>query len=187
MWDRLSTTAGALRNQVGRLAEEALASAEEFSQQVCFDRAVADLLRPNYRLQWSASHHYRRQWLVLNKIEVLLPCVGAGGAAASAAGPRAAGVDGDARSDAPEPASTCTPASARGGRRQLTPRGVEGPLGSRKVQVQQPATRAPQASRAHRCTEHLQPRRHGSLNPSGTGSSNFMCTQAHWNTGSTGA
>ena len=33
MWDRLSTTAGALRNQVGRLAEEALASAEEFSQQ----------------------------------------------------------------------------------------------------------------------------------------------------------
>ena len=34
MWDRLSNTAGALRNQVGRLAEEALASAEEFSQQV---------------------------------------------------------------------------------------------------------------------------------------------------------
>jgi hypothetical protein len=34
MWDRLSTTAGAVRKQVGRLAEEALASAEEFSQQV---------------------------------------------------------------------------------------------------------------------------------------------------------
>ncbi len=44
MWDRLSTTAGALRNQVGRLAEEALASAEEFSQQVRFDSAVTDLL-----------------------------------------------------------------------------------------------------------------------------------------------
>ena len=40
MWDRLSTTAGALRNQVGRLAEEALASAEEFSQQVCVARAL---------------------------------------------------------------------------------------------------------------------------------------------------
>ena len=41
MWDRLSTTAGALRNQVGRLAEEALASAEEFSQQVRRLRATA--------------------------------------------------------------------------------------------------------------------------------------------------
>ena len=44
MWDRLSTTAGALRNQVGRLAEEALASAEEFSQQVRIRQAASVIL-----------------------------------------------------------------------------------------------------------------------------------------------
>ena len=34
MWGRLSTTAGAFKNQVGRMAEDVLNSAEEFSQQV---------------------------------------------------------------------------------------------------------------------------------------------------------
>ena len=44
MWGRLSNTAGALKNQVGRLAEDVLNSAEEFSQQVG--------LSPGYRCLW---------------------------------------------------------------------------------------------------------------------------------------
>ena len=34
MWGRLSNTAGALKHQVGRLAEDVLNTAETFSQQV---------------------------------------------------------------------------------------------------------------------------------------------------------
>lgn len=34
MWGRLSNTAGALKSQMGRMAEDVLNTAEEFSQQV---------------------------------------------------------------------------------------------------------------------------------------------------------